>query len=551
MSVMQKVLIESCEKPTFLLSLKRYIIDYYVDNIEITQPYNTKNYKKPFTTLNGEKVRSKSEQFIADWLYRHDIRYQYEPIVNFADFDFKPDFYIPEGNLYLEHISNKSSPMQNKEEQFKKASKRLVRTFETMTKDSNQFSKHLERIIQGKFSNNYKTFTALNYEEEFSGYHHHVKDFARDVLQVLDKIKVEKIHSSKVFERGKNSPHQRVCDFYKLAQILIKAYHLYLTNKSYLDFNDLSIQAVELLKNHPEVKDYVRKRYANILVDEFQDVNSLQIELIQQIVSDNNKLFCVGDDWQGIYGFRGSDVRYIIEFQKYFPDAEIIKLNMNYRSNQTIVEASNEVIRKNKFIVDKELHASNKKLSKLNIYSAQEAGIDDVEYLINRVKKLYEQGLNHNDILVLYRRTKIFEPYKRVLEKEDLKVSAKTIHSAKGLEAKVVFIIGLLQGYGGFPDIWYNDAIYQVIRKEKIQLMLEEERRLFYVALTRARDEINLITLRNNESQFIDEIPLRYFSIPKVKIMSTKRCGKCGMQLENEVNFCSNCGQSTSRELSN
>jgi DNA helicase IV len=542
-SVMQKVLINCCENPSFLLNLKRYIIDYYVDKIEVSYFSESKYYGRPFTTLHGEKVRSKSEQFIADWLYRHSIQYIYEPKINFVDFDFKPDFFIPEANLYIEHISNLSSPMQNKEMQFKKAGKRLVRTFEEMTKNSRDFSKELERIIKGNFSQNYNASFALNYEEEFSGYHQHIKDFARDVLQVLDKIKVEKVHSSLVFKNGAKSNHQRVRDFYLLAKVLIKEYHGYLINKSYLDFNDLSIQALKLLEIHQDVRESIQKRYKHILVDEFQDVNSLQVELLQQMVNKDTNIFCVGDDWQGIYGFRGSDVKYIIEFDKHFKGAETIKLNLNYRSNQTIVEASNELIRKNKLIVDKELIASNKKLSKLNIFAADEAGIDDVEYLVNRVKELQKQGVEHHNILILYRRSKMFEPYKRALEKEQLKVTAKTIHSAKGLEAEVVFIIGLFQGYGGFPDIWYNDAIYQVIRKEKFNLMLEEERRLFYVALTRAKEEINLITMRGNESQFIDEIPLRYFALPKVSIMSISRCPQCGKQLEAEVNYCSVCGE--------
>ncbi|NJM16916.1 MAG: UvrD-helicase domain-containing protein [Bacteroidales bacterium] len=123
MAVMQKVLIEACEKPEFLLQLKRYILDFYVDKIEVAQYDRISNYQKPFTTLRGEKVRSKSEQFIADWLYRHNIRYQYELAVNFADFVFRPDFYVPEANLYIEHNSDKSSPMHNKEKQFKKLRK--------------------------------------------------------------------------------------------------------------------------------------------------------------------------------------------------------------------------------------------------------------------------------------------------------------------------------------------------------------------------------------------------------------------------------------------
>ena len=541
-AVMQKTLIECCSDPQFLLQLKRYILDYYVDKIEINDLKRSNIFDKPFTTLQREKVRSKSEQYIADWLYRHGIRYQYEPVVNFGDFSFKPDFYIPEANLYLEHISHLSSPMKNKEEQFKKSGKRLVRTFETMTKDSKEFAQHLERIVKGKLSNGYTKYDALNYEEEFAGYHQHIKDFARDVLQVLDKIKVERVRSAQVFARGKASVHQRVRDFYLLAEVLIRAYHKYLVNQSYLDFNDLSIQAVQLLEHRKEIQQYVNETYQHILVDEFQDVNSLQIQLLKKMVARENNLFCVGDDWQGIYGFRGSDVRYIIDFEKYFSSAEVIKLNLNYRSNQTIVEASNEVIRRNKHIVDKELNASNRQLSKLNIYAADEAGIDDVEYFIHRIKGLHKKGYEAQDILVLYRRSKMYEPYRRALEKEELRVNAKTIHSAKGLEARVVIIIGLMQGYGGFPDIWYNDAIYQVIKKEQFHLMLEEERRLFYVALTRAREEINLITLKGKESQFIDEIPLRYFSLPKVNVMSQLHCPVCGQQLSEGDKYCSQCG---------
>ncbi|NJM16917.1 MAG: UvrD-helicase domain-containing protein [Bacteroidales bacterium] len=198
-----------------------------------------------------------------------------------------------------------------------------MRTFETMTKDSKEFARHLDRIVKGRLSNALP-YTVLNYEEEFAGYHHHVKDFAQDVLQVLDKIKVEKVRSSVVFKRGLVSPHQRVRDFYQLARVLIGNYHNYLVNKSYLDFNDLSIQALELLKNHAEAREYAQSRYTHVLVDEFQDVNALQVELLQHIVSEGNHLFCVGDDWQGIYGFRGSDVRYIVDFNKYFPGAQTI-----------------------------------------------------------------------------------------------------------------------------------------------------------------------------------------------------------------------------------
>src|SRR5690606_1605955 len=132
--VIHKLLIEQCEDTEYLLQLKRYILDYIIDKIHLKQidpKYSTKDGKY-YTTLDGTKVRSKSEQFIADWFYRHSIKYEYEPLLNVKDFSFTPDFYIPEANLYIEHISDKSFSTKDKEEQFQKGNLLLVKTFDSM-----------------------------------------------------------------------------------------------------------------------------------------------------------------------------------------------------------------------------------------------------------------------------------------------------------------------------------------------------------------------------------------------------------------------------------
>ena len=95
---------------------------------------------KFYTTLNGTKVKSKSEQYIADWLYRHSISFEYEPLLNVKDFDFHPDFYIPDANLYLEHVSDLSYPMEAKEKQFAKGNILYAKTFEKDTQDSAVFN---------------------------------------------------------------------------------------------------------------------------------------------------------------------------------------------------------------------------------------------------------------------------------------------------------------------------------------------------------------------------------------------------------------------------
>lgn len=545
--IIHKILIENCEDNKYLLNLKRYILDYLVDRIhvennrKVSMPKNGKFY----TSLNGTKVRSKSEQYIADWLYRHNIKFEYEPSVNFKDFNFKPDFFVPEANLYIEHISDLSYPTKGKELQFRKANKLLVKTFESQTKDTAIFNLALERIIKNRLPANYHYTRALSFEEEFKHYHKEIKDFLRQTMRVVDMVKVENLSPDFVLDKSQKDQHERVRDFYTLAVPIISKYNNYCTNKSYMDFNDMIIKTISLFNNHPEIADKFRQKYEYILVDEFQDVNNLQVELIKLLLTKNNQLFCVGDDWQSIYGFRGSNVDYIINFGKHFKKAETIKLSMNYRSTKNIVGASNEVIKHNKFMIEKKMASSKKSNNKIHIYAGKDE-FENIEYVVNKIKQLKEKGYRKEDILFLYRRSKMYHQYFVRFRQEGIFVSGKTIHGAKGLEAKAVFIIGLTQGYGGFPDIWMEDRIYQVIKKSHHDLLLEEERRLFYVAITRAKDELFLITEKGNESSFLKEIPNDFTfktSVPfKSIIEQISLCSNCGNRIDEGFSFCPYCG---------
>lgn len=545
--IFHKILIKNCESQAYLIHLKRYILDYFIDHIHLKSVPGQQNYPgKFFTSLNGTHVRSKSEQYIADWLFRHNIRFLYEPKVNFRDFDFRPDFYIPEANVYLEHVSDKSFPMSDKEQQFKIGGKLLVKTYESQTKNSAFFNLALERVIKNRLPANYDFTVALSFEEEFKHYHKEIKDFLRQVMRVTDMIKVENEDTQKILLKAQKDQHERIRDFYKLAIPIIDAYKNYSTNKSYLDFNDMISRTISLFRNHKDIADKFKKQYQYILVDEFQDVNNLQVELIKLLLTPKNQLFCVGDDWQSIYGFRGSNVDFIINFRKYFKNAEIIKLNMNYRSTENIVGASNEVIKFNKYKVDKELNSIKKANSKIHIFSGKDEE-DCLDFVVEQVRMLQQQrNYSREDILFLYRRSKMFHPYFERFKQEGIFVAGKTIHGAKGLEAKAVFIIGLTEGYGGFPDIWMEDRIYQIIKPSKHDLLIEEERRLFYVAITRARDDLYLITEKGNESSFLREIPdqftYRSSQALKAVIDEIRQCKNCKHVLEGDFRFCPYCG---------
>jgi DNA helicase IV len=510
--VVHKLLIEQCEDTEFLLRLKRYILDYIIDKIHLkkTDGHYLPKDGKYFTTLDGTKVRSKSEQFIADWFYRHSIKYEYEPLLNVKDFAFHPDFFVPEANLYIEHVSEKSFSTRDKEDQFQKGNLLLVKTYESMTKDSALFNHTLDKVVKNRLPANYHKTVSLNYKEEFNGYHEDVKDFVAQIMRITDMIKVENIDIDSVLANARKDQHERVRNFYELAIPIVKKYIHYCTDKSYLDFNDLISRSISLFQNHEDISNKYKSKYQYILVDEFQDVNNLQVDLIKLLLTDQTQLFCVGDDWQSIYGFRGSNVSYIVDFEKHFANSKIVKLNLNYRSTQNIVGASNEVIKHNKFKVEKDIHASKKSEHKIVVYSGGSED-ENIQFCLDKVRELQATGLTDEDILFLYRRTHMYNPgaysdrpsYSKTFYKEGVKVQAKTIHAAKGLESKVVFIIGLTEGNGGFPDIWLEDRIFQVIKKANHDLLMEEERRLFYVAITRAKDKLFLITEKGNESSFL------------------------------------------------
>lgn len=546
--VVHKLLIEQCEDTEFLLQLKRYILDYIIDKIHLKKTdgkYLPKDGKY-FTTLDGTKVRSKSEQFIADWFYRHSIKYEYEPLLNIKDFAFHPDFYIPEANLYIEHVSDKSFSTKDKEEQFRKGNLLLVKTFESMTKDSALFNHTLDKVVKNRLPANYHKTVLLNYKEEFNGYHEDVKDFVAQIIRITDMIKVENIDYDLVLDNARKDQHERVRNFYELAIPIVKKYVHYCTDKSYLDFNDLISRSTSLFQNYEDIANKYKSKYQYILVDEFQDVNNLQVELIKLLLTDQTQLFCVGDDWQSIYGFRGSNVSYIIDFENHFQNSKVVKLNLNYRSTQNIVGASNEVIKHNKFKVEKEVQSSKRSEHKIVVFSGNSED-ENIQFCFDKVKELQDDGLTNEDILFLYRRSKMYSPYFFRFKNDNIKVQAKTIHAAKGLEAKVVFIIGLTEGNGGFPDIWLEDRIFQVIKKANHDLLLEEERRLFYVAITRAKDKLFLITEKGNESSFLKEIPDIFTvktSIPiKSVVEKVITCHKCYSQLEKLWVLCPYCGE--------
>ena len=543
MDIINRLIIQLCSEPEYLLQLKRYILDYYVFHLKSLDKGAKQPFKsgKNYISLNGTHVRSKSERYIADWLYRHDIAFEYEPKVNLDQFRFYPDFYLPEANLFLEHVSKLSKGTKTKMKEFEHAGRKCVTTYESQMENIVEFNTVLEGLLKKRLDSSFewKADAHLSYEEEFARYQKEMKRFLSNALQVWVMVRVEG------FAKASTDQHERVREFYILVEPLLKRYHDYCTNKSYLDFNEMILQSMALLESDAKAQEVVSEQYKYILIDEFQDVNNLQVRLIQKILKEETQLFCVGDDWQSIYGFRGSNVDYTVNFKNHFKGAEVIKLTKNYRSMPTIVEAGNHVISHNEHKVDKTVLAHKEGQTKIHLYSGKDE-LANVEYVADAVRQLYEQDYQKEDILILHRRSVDYALYYEYFKEMGLEVQHSTIHAAKGLEARAVFILGLHDMPGGFPEVWSTDRIYQLIKTTDLKALMEEERRLFYVAITRAKDELFLLSIKGAPSAFLKEIPPKYISKSKKVALLKKeqvyQCMECHTLCEQDVNYCPNCG---------
>ena len=186
-----------------------------------------------------------------------------------------------------------------------------------------------------------------------------------------------------------------------------KRYQERLTRQNAVDFDDLIMKTVLLLENDPYVRAKFQSQYKYVMCDEMQDTNEAQYRLIKLIVGDvditKNNLFCVGDDFQGIYGWRGANISNILEFNKDFPTAKIIKLEQNYRSTQNVVEIGNAIIKNNKSQADKVCFSTAEEGSKAKVYTAYNDD-EEARFIAEEIEELVStHGYKHEDVAILYR----------------------------------------------------------------------------------------------------------------------------------------------------
>ncbi len=220
-----------------------------------------------------------------------------------------------------------------------------------------------------------------------------VRQFLNKVSHAKDNLVLPSEYS---LSSGNSMDTQRIAKAYQ-------EYQASLRKNNAMDFDDLILNTVQLFRTCPDVLDYYQERFRYIMVDEYQDTNNAQFELIRLLADKYKNVCVVGDDDQSIYRFRGANVRNILDFEKIYPEAVVVKLEQNYRSTQNILDAANAVIRNNRGRMDKALWTQEGSGDKV-VFKQFSTGLDEAAFLVQDILKQRKNGkADYKDIAILYR----------------------------------------------------------------------------------------------------------------------------------------------------
>ena len=303
------------------------------------------------------------------------------------------------------------------------------------------------------------------------------------------------------------------------------AYQAELAKNYEIDFTDAIIQATELCRQG------LWKRYDYILVDEFQDISVDRYKLLQALRSEKprTKLYCVGDDWQSIFRFAGSDMALFYEFEKYFGYTEICRIETTYRFHQPLIDKSSAFVMKNQAQKKKTIKPPQGDTKETQLYFIKCASENDGVLLM--VEKIVQRLPKDDSILIMgrYNYDAMSVGFKGKIAFSDNRIKVNiagrdifflSVHSAKGLEADHVILVNCNQGAYGFPSLIEDDPILDFVLSRSEQYPFAEERRLFYVAMTRAKKRMIVLYDQMRPSPFISEFML------KLEV-GTYLCPKC------------------------
>lgn len=496
-------------------------------------------------TLQNENVKSFEEFNIANYLYLSGIPYTYEKeyerdisVVGWSR-GYKPDFTIQwEGKtIYLEHYGiskDEKAPkwFKSPDEYVQKMKEKRIIHQKNQTDLVESYSYQMSqgtlelnlKIALGKrgvvFSEK-SARDALNNLED----HASLKELSRLLFKFLNQFKQSQLSLDELwFKKLKNlKDSKRARAFYEVFEVVYRKYSNELEKQGKIDFNDMINRAVQYI----EGKVY-KPMFKRVLVDEFQDISKARMRLVEALASygpEDTRVFCVGHDFQAIYAFTGCDIAFIKYFDKYFGErAQKRSLFTTFRYNNKIGEVAKHFIEKNQFQEVKPNNVFGDSIDHPTVSLLKTPEEDRIPITFAMKQIIEKSGLDNDvnkdiSVLVLTRYKKDKDdnaeaeirarlaPYKKAYP--NLEIQVMTTHKSKGQGKDYVIIIDLFKG--GFPCETVNDPLLDVIQKGDDTYGVEtypdaEERRLFYVALTRAKKRVYMVVQPPKVSKFIIEL---------------------------------------------
>lgn len=515
----------------------------------------------PPTTINNETVKSYGEMDIANFLTQNGIQYIYEHPYKVdtrtSEYgQYNPDFYLPEYDIYIEYFGiNKDGEVPSyfkgvngmTATQSYQASMKWKRethsTNDTILIECYAYEKFdgvLLDNLKEKLSAKDVKLTPKTTKELWEQVSADVDSILDGVIELFETV-INLIKSNgytiatvRQLNIG-NSNAQNNNMVLSLLEPIFNAYCNYLSEHKEIDFNDM----INMATKYVEQGKYVSP-YKYVIVDEYQDISKARYSLLCRMRESNDyDLFCVGDDWQSIYRFAGSDIGYILNFEQYWGSTEISKIETTYRFTQKLIEISGNFIMQNPVQIKKSIKGKN---DTVGFALGEISGYTDKFSIEFMTKKLEDLPRGSSVFFIgrysfdakLLSDSGLFEcQYNNVSgfvevkyrKRIDLKMSFITAHKSKGLQADYIFIINNKKSRMGFPSKIQDAAILNLLLDNCDQYPYAEERRLFYVALTRAKKKAFLVTVKNQESEFAMELKERYGEELKREQWECPLCG--------------------------
>lgn len=542
------------EDEDFKKSIVEYFVDYQAQEADWEHRKNERRQqlselkevrlKAQFPDMNGETiyVRSEQEQKICFVLSSLGVKFRYEepyehPLVDEMHSQYKPDFSIyfeQDGKtkrIYLEHFGvdehglvptwfakdkgityEEANQKYNDGITWKKAAHEKFGTILLTTSSADFHYSDIQHTLKASLEKagvpiQEKTDAEL-YDMVLPPNSKQEKAFIRLVVTFVTLIKSSCKSIQEILKQAKNVGDER--STFIIKRIFRPVYERYieeLKNSNQIDFTDAILQATEICRSSHPVK------YEYIIVDEFQDISVDRYNFLKVLREGNPpaKLYCVGDDWQSIYRFSGSDMALFNQFSDYFGSTEINRIETTYRFGEPLVNLSSQFIQRNKAQLKKDIHSFDPQAKTELQFCAYERRdycntIGQLVASIPADKSIFLLGrYSFDDYYLSFLYKSVKEGNRFYYFIGDRKIEFLTVHKSKGLEADYVIILQCNKDTYGFPSMVSDDPVLNYVLTKSDQYPYGEERRLFYVAITRAKIKTYVLYDKRFPSVFVDE----------------------------------------------